>query len=126
MDPHQAFAELGRIRLAEIDIETLLEKIAQLAKRSIPGAREVSVTLLHGNSPQTAAFTGGLALALDEKQYERGYGPCLDAADTATIQMVPDTGSEQHGPAGPAKPHGPACTAPCRSGCPCTSTSPVR
>jgi GAF domain-containing protein len=98
MDPHEAFAELGRIRLADIDIDILLDKIAQLAKRSIPGAAEVSVTLLHGGSPVTAAFTGELALALDEKQYERGYGPCLDAADRTTSLLVPDTGSEQRWP----------------------------
>jgi GAF domain-containing protein len=98
MDPHEAFAELGRIRLADIDLDALLDKIAQLAKRTIPGASEVSVTLMHGNHPQTAAFTDDLALALDEKQYERGYGPCLDAADTTTTQMVPDTGNEQRWP----------------------------
>jgi GAF domain-containing protein len=98
LEPHEAFAELGRIRLADVDIDALLYKIAQLAKRSIPGADEVSVTLLHGNVPQTAAFTGELALVLDEKQYERGYGPCLDAADTTTTQMVPDTGSEERWP----------------------------
>jgi GAF domain-containing protein len=98
MDPHEAFAELGRIRLADIDIDTLLDKIAQLAKRAIPGATEVSLTLLHGNTPQTAAFTGELALTLDEKQYQRGYGPCLDAADTTTTLLVPDTSSEQRWP----------------------------
>jgi GAF domain-containing protein len=98
MDPHQAFAELGRIRLADIDIDALLNKIAQLAKSTIPGADEVSVTLLHGDSPQTAAFTGELARALDEKQYERGYGPCLDAADTTTTQLVPDTSIERRWP----------------------------
>jgi GAF domain-containing protein len=98
MDPHEAFAELGRMRLADVDIDMLLDKIAQLAKRSIPGASEVSVTLLHGNSPQTAAFTGELALTLDEKQYERGYGPCMDAADTTTSLLVPDTGSEERWP----------------------------
>jgi GAF domain-containing protein len=98
IDPHEAFAELGHIRLADIDIDTLLDKIAQLAKRTVPGASEVSVTLLHGNIPQTAAFTGELARALDERQYERGYGPCLDAADTTTSLLVPDTSSEQRWP----------------------------
>ncbi|MBQ0991040.1 GAF and ANTAR domain-containing protein [Micromonospora sp. H61] len=100
MDPHEAFAELGRIRLADVDIDTLLDKIAQLAKRTIPGASEVSVTLLHDNKPQTAAFTGALALALalDEKQYERGYGPCLQAAESTSSLIVPDTGSEQRWP----------------------------
>jgi GAF domain-containing protein len=94
MDPNEAFAELGRIRLADIDIDALLNKIAQLAKRVIPGASEVSVTLLHGNSPQTAAFTGELALRLDESQYERGHGPCLDAAVSTATLSVPDTSDE--------------------------------
>jgi GAF domain-containing protein len=98
MRPSEAFAELGGIRLADIDIDALLDKIAQLAKRTIPGASEVSVTLLHGNQPQTAAFTGELARALDEKQYECGYGPCLAAADSTSSLIVPDTGSEQRWP----------------------------
>jgi GAF domain-containing protein len=98
MHPNEAYAELGRVRLADVDLDALLCKIAHLAKRAVPGASEVSVTLLHGNIPQTAAFTGELARVLDEKQYERGYGPCLDAADTTTTQMVPDTGDEQRWP----------------------------
>lgn len=95
MDPREAFAELGRIRLDAIDLDTVLETIAQLAKRTVPRAGEVSVPLLYGNKPQTAAFTGELAKALDEMQYERGYGPCLDAAGSNCSLMVPDTGSEQ-------------------------------
>ena len=98
MDPNVAFAELGRIRLDEVDIETLLDKIAQLAKRTIPGASEVSVTLLRGNDAHTAAFTGELALNLDEVQYESGHGPCLDAATGTASLSVPDTSSEQRWP----------------------------
>jgi GAF domain-containing protein len=98
MEPHEAFAELGRIRLADVTIDALLDRVAQLAKRAIPGASEVSVTLLHGDSPQTAAFTGELALALDEMQYERGHGPCLDAADSIASLVVPDTSSEDRWP----------------------------
>ncbi|MEU4222005.1 GAF and ANTAR domain-containing protein [Actinoplanes sp. NPDC026623] len=98
MDPNEAFAELGRIRLADVDVDALLDKIAQLAKRTIPGADEVSVTLLHGNVAQTAAFTGDLALQLDEVQYEHGYGPCLDAAAATAVLSVPDTGSEDRWP----------------------------
>ncbi len=98
MDPNEAFAELGSIRLADVDIHTLLDKIAQLAKRTIPGASEVSVTLLQGDKAHTAAFTGELALNLDEVQYERGYGPCLDASTSTASLSVPDTGSDQRWP----------------------------
>ena len=46
MDPTEAFIELGRIKLNETDLDGLMNRIAQLAKRTIPGAEEVSVTLL--------------------------------------------------------------------------------
>src|SRR3954463_4260178 len=93
LDPNEAFAELGRIKLAEIDIDAVLDKIAQLAKRTIPGASEVSVTLVRGDHAHTAAFTGELALMLDESQYARGHGPCIDAAAATASMSVPDTGS---------------------------------
>ncbi len=98
MDPNEAFAELGNVRLADVDINTLLDKIAELAKRTIPGASEVSVTLLRGDKAHTAAFTGELALNLDEVQYKRGYGPCLDASASTASLSVPDTGSDQRWP----------------------------
>jgi GAF domain-containing protein len=98
MDPNQAFAELGRIKLADVAIDALLDKIAQLAKRAIPGADEVSVTLLHDGTPHTAAFTGELALKLDESQYERGRGPCLDASVGTASLSVPDTSTEGRWP----------------------------
>jgi GAF domain-containing protein len=98
MDPNEAFAELGRIKLADITIDTLLDKIGQLAKRTVPGTSEVSVTLLHGDNAHTAAYTGELALKLDEVQYERGYGPCLEAATGTASLSVPDTGSEKRWP----------------------------
>jgi GAF domain-containing protein len=98
MDPNEAFAELGRIRLAEVEIDDLLGRIAQLAKQSIPGAGEVSVTLLQGDNAHSAAFTGELALTVDELQYERGRGPCLDASTGTATMSVPDTASEDRWP----------------------------
>ena len=98
MDPNEAFAELGRIRLADVEIDTLLDKIAQLAKRTIPGASEVSVTLVQGDDAHSAAFTGALALRLDEMQYERGYGPCLDASAGNASVSVTDTANEERWP----------------------------
>jgi GAF domain-containing protein len=94
LDPNDAFAELSRIKLDEVDIAVVLDKVAELAKRTIPGAREVSVTLVNGDTPSTAAFTGQLALSMDESQYARGHGPCLDAAASSATISVPDTATE--------------------------------
>jgi GAF domain-containing protein len=98
MDPNDAFAELGRIKLAESDIDAVLDKITQLAKRTISGASEVSVTLMQGDDAYTAAFTGELAVKLDESQYERGHGPCLDAAAATAALSVPDMSTEDRWP----------------------------
>jgi GAF domain-containing protein len=98
MDLIDAFAELSRIKLGETNIDGVLEQIAGLAKHAIPGASDVSVTLSRGKGAYTAAFTGDLALGLDERQYKAGHGPCLDALTCGETLMVPDMSSEQRWP----------------------------
>jgi GAF domain-containing protein len=94
LDPTAAFAELGRIKLSETNLDQVLSRVAELAKRTLVGAAEVSVTLVRSNNARTAAHTGPLALDLDESQYDKGYGPCLDAAASASILSVPDLADE--------------------------------
>jgi GAF domain-containing protein len=98
LDPTDAFAELGRIKLSENDIDGVLSKIAELAKRTIPGTEDVSVTLVRGKGAHTAAFTGDLAMALDEIQYEQGHGPCLDASSSGASLSLPDMATESRWP----------------------------
>jgi GAF domain-containing protein len=54
--------------------------VAELARQSLPGRLETSVTLLTGDDPSTVVFTGRLALDLDAVQYGLGRGPCLHAS----------------------------------------------
>ena len=75
-----ALDELGRLLLAEEDTQSVLQWVVDLAKQAMPPGAEASVTLVRGEQPTTAAFTGHRAAQLDEVQYRRGYGPCLDAA----------------------------------------------
>jgi GAF domain-containing protein len=98
LDPTEAFGRLGRIKLGETDLKGVLDEVAHLAKRTIPGAEEVSVTLISETDASTAAYTGQLALNLDDWQYGKGYGPCLDASSTATTLSVPDMATEQRWP----------------------------
>jgi GAF domain-containing protein len=98
LDAAQAFARMGRLKLGETDLEGVLRTIADLAKATVPGADEVSVTLVRGTGPHTAAFTGEPALTLDEAQYEQGRGPCLDAAAELTTFATPDVDSEHRWP----------------------------
>jgi GAF domain-containing protein len=98
LDPTAAFAELGRINLAENDLEGVLSRVADLARRTVPGADEVSVTMVRGSIAETAAYTGHLALTLDEWQYQRGTGPCLEAAAAQATVSVPDLADEPRWP----------------------------
>ena len=47
-------------------MEAMLQRVAELAKHVIPGVAEASVTLIANDKPTTAAYTGLLALDLDE------------------------------------------------------------
>ena len=44
------------------------------------------------------AFAGQLALDLDETQYQYGFGPCLEVAQSAGIVTVPDMAAETRWP----------------------------
>ncbi|GIF38654.1 transcriptional regulator [Actinoplanes xinjiangensis] len=98
LEPTHAFAELGRINLNETDLDGVLRQVATLARRTIAGVDEASVTLIRGRTAHTAAFTGELAQAMDERQYEEAGGPCIDAAVSASTVSVPDLTSERRWP----------------------------
>jgi transcriptional regulator with GAF, ATPase, and Fis domain len=91
LDEPNAYAALSKIVFADQPLTKTLEKVANLAKQVLPESPEVSVTLIAGNRPRTAAFTGSLAVQLDERQYDDGFGPCLDAAVSGqTIKLTMD------------------------------------
>ncbi|SCF05701.1 GAF domain-containing protein [Micromonospora coriariae] len=98
LDPADALAELGRIRLDETSLDDMLRRIAELANRTVPGTRDVSVTLVRGQANWTAAFSGDVACDLDEWQYRQHRGPCLDASASGDSISVPDMAAEQRWP----------------------------
>jgi GAF domain-containing protein len=98
VDPRDAFAELGQVSFESTSLNTMLQRVAELAKQVIPGAVEVSVSLIAHDKAGTAAYTGRLALDLDESQYGRGYGPCLEAAVGEEIREITDARQETRWP----------------------------
>jgi transcriptional regulator with GAF, ATPase, and Fis domain len=88
VEPDAAFAQLAQINLSDQSLPETLRQIAELAKRMIDGVDETSITVTTQGRPKTMVFTNALAVQLDERQYESGFGPCLDAATTgATIVL---------------------------------------
>ena len=91
-----AFAELALITVNTDPPEQTLRRVAELAKQTLGGVEDVSLTVIEGGQPRTVVFTGPLAVDLDERQYELGFGPCLDAAKTGQTIIV-DT-ADDHSP----------------------------
>jgi GAF domain-containing protein len=87
-------ADLAQIILGAQPLGVVLRRIAELAVKTIPGVEDASVTLIERGRPKTVAFCGGLGAALDERQYETGFGPCLDAAATGQTILL-DTHDER-------------------------------
>jgi GAF domain-containing protein len=86
-----AFALLARIVMNEQSLGQVLHQVADLARTTVPGADEVSVTLIERGRPTSVAFTGDLAVVLDERQYRNGFGPCVDAARRGQVITIEDT-----------------------------------
>jgi GAF domain-containing protein len=94
IDALSALTELGRIKLGETDLNGVLNRVADLARRGLAGAAEVSVTLVRERRAYTAAYTGETALLLDEWQYEQDGGPCLEAAARQATVSVPHAATD--------------------------------
>jgi len=80
MEEAAAYAALSRVAVSGRPLDQTLEEVAVLAGRALPENPEASVTLVTDDQARTAAFSGQVARQLDERQYDDGYGPCLDAA----------------------------------------------
>jgi GAF domain-containing protein len=87
-DPLQAFAELALIVFDTNPPEQTLRRVSELAKQTLDGVEDVSLTVIEDGRPRSVVFTGSLAIDLDERQYEAGFGPCLDAAKTGQTIVV--------------------------------------
>jgi len=94
----RAFDELGRLSLAEHSLESVLDKVTELATRVLPGEPNTSLTIVRQGRPRTVAASGALALDLDETQYRLGEGPCLAAATTGRQAEILDTGAATQWP----------------------------
>jgi GAF domain-containing protein len=106
-NPGDAVPTYPGLALIVLDAQSLgavLHRVAQIARDLIPGADEVSITLIEHDRTRTVGFAGDHASALDERQYTRGRGPCLDAAvtrqtitvATATDTLYPESSRQAH------------------------------
>jgi GAF domain-containing protein len=89
-----ALEQLAPLSVVDQSVESVLQAVVDTAKEVLLCRPEASITLLGDGRPTTASSTGPLAVELDEAQYSRGYGPCLESAATGRTVEVADTASE--------------------------------
>lgn len=90
-DVAAAMQELAGLLVTDETLETTLQRIAELAVRTLPDCHAAGVTLVAGNTYVTAAWTDGCTISVDKAQYDDGDGPCLEALRT---QRIVRTGRE--------------------------------
>jgi GAF domain-containing protein len=90
--------DLSRVVLVDRTLTEVLTDITAIAARGIPGAEASSITLLRAEKAFTAAYSGEMALAADELQYEHGFGPCMDAGRGGVLLRVDDMHTEERWP----------------------------
>ena len=79
-DEASAYASLSKLVYADRPLADTLQRVSVLATEALSETPEVSLTLVEGERAWTAATSGPRALSLDQRQYDIGSGPCLDAA----------------------------------------------
>jgi GAF domain-containing protein len=80
--------ELSGLLVDDESLEERLQRVVDLATRTIPGCDAAGVTLVTGERPRTAAYTDDRTLLVDRAQYDAGDGPCLDAIRHRRVNRV--------------------------------------
>ncbi|WP_104522461.1 GAF and ANTAR domain-containing protein [Blastococcus atacamensis] len=77
------------------DVASFLDLLVTWAVVQTPGAEACGVTLEQDGRGRTVTYSGELAAAGDERQYELDDGPCLQALRSGELVAVADTAVEQ-------------------------------
>ena len=90
--------QLAGVVLVGRELPEILTEIVQISRSVMISADAVSITLIRDDRAFTAAYDGQIAMDADEMQYERGYGPCLDAGRAGELFVVVDMATEERWP----------------------------
>lgn len=89
-----ALSELAGLLLSTESVEELLQGVVELATRTVDPVRTAGLTIRRDGQVFSVVITDELAGQLDERQYESGSGPCLDALDAGEVVEATDLTQE--------------------------------
>jgi GAF domain-containing protein len=97
-DLAETFAEVARTLRAEGSVQATLEKIVELAVKTVDGCDHAGVSLVENGGVRTPAASDDVPALVDALQYETGEGPCLDAIRGHEVFQTDDLLSEPRWP----------------------------
>ncbi len=80
--------QLTELLVAEEHLETVLQRVVDLAQTTIGACDLASITYLTDAGPTTMVCTDPAAESIDEVQYTTDSGPCLDASRARALVSV--------------------------------------
>lgn len=86
--------QLAGLLLDTRTFSDLLQGVTELGVRTVPRATTIGITLAERGRVYTVATADELATQLDERQYEQGTGPCLEAMQAMKVVQVDDFAAE--------------------------------
>jgi GAF domain-containing protein len=93
-----ALSELVGVLLSTSSVNEVLDQLAKLAASLVSPPAPVGVTLRREHGPFTVATTDTLAALVDEVQYGKDEGPCLETLRTGAVTTVEDLAVETRWP----------------------------
>lgn len=90
-DPRTVLGRVPEIIFGKKPLSATVPPITELAKQTITGVVDASVTLVVDDDVSTISGASSLAAYLDQRQYDAGGGPCVDAARSGATITIDDT-----------------------------------
>ena len=94
----ETFADIAQALLSEHSVEATLQRIAELAVKTIDGCDYAGMTLVKGKQLSTPASTADVPTDVDAIQIDTGEGPCLDAIRDHDVFQTDDLAEEARWP----------------------------
>jgi len=92
------FADIARVLFSRPTVGATLRQIVTYASATVEGCDVASISVASGSGYTTPAYSGDVAVSLDEAQYESGEGPCLDAIESETVVYAEDLNDDGRWP----------------------------
>jgi len=97
-DLRESLDQLSRLAVTNLELESLLTRVARYAVQAIPGADGAGLTLLEQDRPDIVVATAPFVSEIDDIQYGMGQGPCISAAAEAQPVLSGSLGGDARWP----------------------------